>query len=126
MEPIITTAIISGIASIGKVAIKGGYTALKNHLIEKLGAESDLIDAVERYEKKPDSEARKAAIQEEVELSGVENHPDMVKLAQDLIEQIKQQPGGQDIINQSQTNTVSNVNVGGDFEFKPTQEGKNN
>lgn len=126
MEPIITTAIISGIASIGKVVIKGGYTALKNHLIEKLGAESDLIDAVERYEKKPDSEARKAAIQEEVELSGVENHPDMVKLAQDLIEQIKQQPGGQDIINQSQTNTVSNVNVGGDFEFKPTQEGKNN
>jgi hypothetical protein len=126
MEPIITTAIISGIASIGKVVIKGGYTALKNHLIEKLGAESDLIDAVERYEKKPDSEARKAAIQEEVELSGVENHPDMVKLAQDLIEQIKQQPGGQDIINQSQTNTVSNVNVGGNFEFKPTQEGKNN
>lgn len=126
MEPIITTAIISGIASIGKVVIKGGYTALKNHLIEKLGAESDLIDAVERYEKKPDSEARKAAIQEEVELSGVENHPDMVKLARDLIEQIKQQPGGQDIINQSQTNTVSNVNVGGNFEFKPTQEGKNN
>ena len=126
MEPIITTAIISGIASIGKVVIKGGYTALKNHLIEKLGAESDLIDAVERYEKKPDSEARKAAIQEEVELSCVENHPDMVKLAQDLIEQIKQQPGGQDIINQSQTNTVSNVNVGGNFEFKPTQEGKNN
>jgi hypothetical protein len=126
MEPIITTAIISGIASIGKVVIKGGYNALKNHLIEKLGAESDLIDAVERYEKKPDSEARKAAIQEEVELSGVGNHPDMVKLAQDLIEQIKQQPGGQDIINQSQTNTVSNVNVGGNFEFKPTQEGKNN
>lgn len=126
MEPIITTAIISGIASIGKVVIKGGYNALKNHLIEKLGAESDLIDAVERYEKKPDSEARKAAIQEEVELSGVENQPDMVKLAQDLIEQIKQQPGGQDIINQSQTNTVSNVTVGGNFEFKPTQEGKNN
>lgn len=124
MEPIITTAIISGIASLGKAVIKEGYTALKKHLVEKLGEDSDLIDAVERFEKKPDSEARKAAIQEEVELSGVHKHPDMLKLAQDLIEQIKQQPGGQDIINQSQTNTVSNVNVGGNFEFKPTQEGK--
>jgi hypothetical protein len=45
-------------------------------------------------------------------------------LAQDLLDKIKQQPGGQEIINQTQTNTVSGVNVGGNFEFKPVQEGK--
>jgi len=124
MEPIITTAIVSGIASLGKNIIKDGYGKLKNHLVEKYGGDSDLVDAVERFEKKPDSEARKAAIQEEVELSGAENSEDVVSLAQDLIEKIKEQPGGQDIINQTQTNTVSNVTVGGNFEFKPTQEGK--
>jgi hypothetical protein len=45
-------------------------------------------------------------------------------LAQELLDKIKEQPGGQEIINQTQTNTVSNVTIGGNFEFKPVQEGK--
>jgi hypothetical protein len=47
-----------------------------------------------------------------------------VKLAQDFLNQLKEQPGGQNIINQIQNNTVSGVTVGGNFEFKPVQEGK--
>lgn len=124
MEPIITTAIVSGIASLGKSVIKEGYERLKAHLQERYGADSDLVDAIERFEKKPDSEARKAAIEEEVTLAKVDENQEVVSLAQELIASIKEQPGGQDIINQSQTNTVSNVNVSGNFEFKPTQQGK--
>ena len=37
---------------------------------------------------------------------------------------IKEQPDGQEKTNQTQTNTVRGVNVGGNFEFKPIQEGK--
>jgi len=37
---------------------------------------------------------------------------------------IKEQPDGQEKTNQTQTNTVRDVNVGGNFEFKPIQEGK--
>lgn len=125
MDPI-TTAIVAALANLSKDAIKDGYVALKGALKKKVGETSDLVDAVDKLEKKPDSEARKATVQEEVESAKVNDDPDILKLVQDLLDKIKEQPGGQEIINQTQTNTVSGVKVGGNFEFKPVQEGKKN
>jgi beta-phosphoglucomutase-like phosphatase (HAD superfamily) len=119
---IITTAIVAALANMSNDVIKDGYNALKMALKEMFGSEGDLIDAVEKLENKPESEARKATVQEEVETAKVNDNSEILKLAQDLIEQIKKQPGGQEIINQTQTNTVSNVTVGGNFEFKPVQK----
>ncbi len=120
---LITTAILAALADLSKDAIKDGYNALKAALKKKFGSKSDLVDAVDKLEKKPDSEGRKATLQEEVEIAKVNDDPNIIRLAQDLLDKIKEQPGGQQIINQTQTNTVSGVNVGGDFEFKPVQEG---
>jgi aldehyde:ferredoxin oxidoreductase len=119
MDPITTAIVIA----LGKDACKDGYVALKDAMKKKFGDKSDLVDAVDKLEKKPDSEARKATLQEEVEISKVNDDPDIRKLVQDLLDQIKEQPGGQAMINQTQTNTVSGVNVGGNFEFKPVQDG---
>ncbi|NJK67510.1 MAG: hypothetical protein HC941_14150 [Microcoleus sp. SU_5_3] len=124
MDPITTAFVTTLTIPVAKDIITDGYQALKAALKKKFGSESDLVDAIEKLEKKPDSEARKAAVQEEVETAKVNDDPEIVKLAQDLLNKLKEQPGGQDIINQTQTNTVSEVNVGGDFEFKPVQEGK--
>ena len=121
---VITTAIVAALANLSKDVIKDGYSTLKAALKKRFGSESDLVDAVDKLEKKPDSEARKATVQEEVEVAKVKDDPEMLQLAQDLLDKIKEQPGGQEIINQTQTNTVSGVNVGGNFEFKPVQEGK--
>lgn len=121
---IITTAIVAALANLSKEAIKDGYNALKTALKKKFGSESELVDAVDKLEKKPDSEARKAIVQEEVEVAKVNDDPNLLELAQNLLDKIKEQPGGQEIINQTQTNTVSGVKVGGNFEFKPVQEGK--
>lgn len=124
MDPI-TTAIVTAVGTgFAKDVITDSYNTLKSALRRKFGDQSDLVDAVEQLEKKPDSEARKATVQEEVETTKANDAPDVVKLAQDLLDKIKEQPGGQEIINQTQTNTVSGVNVGGNFEFKPVQEGK--
>jgi hypothetical protein len=124
MDPI-TTAIVTAVGTgLVKDVITDSYNTLKAALKKKFGDKSDLVDAVEQLEKKPDSEARKATVQEEVETAKANDAPDVVKLAQDLLDKIKEQPGGQEIINQTQTNTVSGVNVGGNFEFKPVQEGK--
>ena len=65
MDPI-TTAIIAALANLSKDVIKDGYNALKAALKKKFGSESDLVDAVEGLEKKPDSKARQAMLQEEV------------------------------------------------------------
>ncbi len=104
MDPI-TTAIIAALANLSKDAIKDGYGALKAALKKKFGAESDLVDAVDKLEKKPDSEGRKATLQEEVEIAKVNDDPDLIQLAQDLLDKIKEQPGGQHIITQN----ISNV-----------------
>jgi hypothetical protein len=125
MDPI-TTAIVAALANLSQDACKDGYVALKDALKKKFGDKSDLVDAVDKLEKKPDSEARKATVQEEVEIAKVNDDPDILNLVQDLLDKIKQQPGGREIINQTQTNTVSGVNVGGDFNFAPVQEGKKN
>jgi predicted RND superfamily exporter protein len=124
MDPIITTAIVAALANLSKDAIKDSYVALKTALKKKFGETSDVVDAVDKLEKKPDSEARKATVSEEVEIAKVNDDPEILKLAQELLDKIKEQPGGQEIINQTQTNTVSGVTVGGNFEFKPVQEGK--
>lgn len=101
MDPI-TTAILTAVTN---NTIQDGYNALKAALKKKIGAQSDLINAVDTLENKPDSEGRKATVKEEVEIAKVNDDPKLVQLAQDLLAQIKQQPGGQQIINQ----TISNV-----------------
>jgi hypothetical protein len=124
MDPI-TTAIVAALAnSLSQNVCKDSYGALKDALKKKFGHQSDLVDAVDKLEKKPDSEARQDILQEEVEIAKANDDPDIRKLVQDLLDQIKEQPGGQAMINQTQTNTVSGVNVGGNFEFKPVQDGK--
>jgi hypothetical protein len=124
MDPVTTAITTAVLTDLGKDTIKGCYKALKDALVKKFGAASDLVDAVDKLEKKPDSEGRKATVQEEVSVAKANEEPEILKLAQDLLDKIREQPGGQEINNQTQINTVSGVNIGGNFEFKPVQEGK--
>jgi predicted nuclease with TOPRIM domain len=123
MDPI-TTIIVAAITSLNKDVIKDSYDALKAGFKKKFGERSDLVDAIDKLEKKPESDARKATVQEEVENSNVNEDPDILRLAQDLRDKIREQTGGQEVINQIQINKVQGVTVGHDFEFKPIQEGK--
>ncbi|NEP00478.1 MAG: hypothetical protein F6K58_17705 [Symploca sp. SIO2E9] len=105
MDPI-TTAIVAALASdLTKTAIKHSYNALKSAFKKKFGSDSDLVEAVNGLEKKPDSEGRKATLQEEVENTKVNDDPDILQLAQDLLNQLKDQPGGEQVI----TQTISHV-----------------
>ncbi|NEO10417.1 hypothetical protein [Moorena sp. SIO3I8] len=123
MDPV-TTAIVAAVASeLSKAAISNSYDALKAALKKKFGSGSDLVGAVNQFEKKPDSDARKAMLREEVEAAKVNDDPEILQLAQDLLDKLKDEPGGQQIINQTQTNTASGNTVGGDFKFAPVQEG---
>ncbi|NEO33764.1 MAG: hypothetical protein F6K36_25755 [Symploca sp. SIO3C6] len=89
MDPI-TTAIVAALASdLTKTAIKHSYNALKSAFKEKFGSDSDLVEAVNGLEKKPDSEGRKVTLQEEVENAKVNDDPDILQLAQELLKQVK-------------------------------------
>ena len=78
MDPIITTAIVAALANLSKDAIKDSYVALKAALKKKFGETSDVVDAVDKLEKKPDSEARKAMVKEEIEIAKVNEDPDII------------------------------------------------
>ncbi len=115
---------MAALANLSKDAIKDCYGCLKTGLKKKFGPESDLVDAIDKLEKKPDSEGRKATVQEEVEIAKVNDDPEIKSLVQDLLNKIQEESGGQQIVNQTQTNTVSGIgSIGGNFTFSPVQEG---
>jgi beta-phosphoglucomutase-like phosphatase (HAD superfamily) len=98
----ITSAIVLGVAgNFATDAIAAAYKSLKNALTKKHGQDSDLVDAVNKLEKTPDRDDRKATVQAEVEIAKANDDAELVKLAQDLLNQLKEQPGGMSAINQT-------------------------
>jgi len=73
-------------------AISQNYQALKAMLIEKYGADSDLLDAVEKLEQKPISSARRAMLGEEIITYRLNADSDLRNLARDLVELIQPTP----------------------------------
>ena len=103
MDPI-TTAIVAALANLSKDVVKDSYSALKTALKNKFGGSSDLVDAVKGLEKKPDSDARKAMVQEEIETAKVTEDGEILQLAQELLDKLQDQPGAQQVITQNITN----------------------
>lgn len=91
MDPI-TTAIIAalaagtakGLSEASAALIPDAYEALKTALKDKFGGDSDLVEAVDGLEAKPDSTARAAVVEEEVKMAEAHKDPDLLALAQDL------------------------------------------
>lgn len=105
MDPI-TSAIVLGVAgNLATDALTAAYTSLKKALTKKHGQDSDLVDAVNKLEKTPDRDDRKATVEAEVKIAKANDDEELVKLAQDLLNQLKEQPGGVPSIIQN----VSNV-----------------
>jgi hypothetical protein len=75
MEPITFTAIVAALSAgvatgAGKVVentLVDAYQGLKAALKRRFGDNSEVVEAVDKLEQKPDSEGRKTALQEEVE-----------------------------------------------------------
>ena len=102
---IITTAIVAALAALSKDAINDSYKALKSALKKKFGSDSDVVDAIEGLEKKPDSKGRQAILQEEIENTKANEDSAIIQLAQNLLNKLHEHPQGKQIIQQ----TVNNV-----------------
>ena len=94
MDPI-TLAITTALGNLGQTVIRDAYDALKEALQHKFGADSDLVEAVDKLEQKPDSNARQAVLQEEIETSQANQDSELVMLAKSLVEKLNDLPGGQ-------------------------------
>lgn len=131
MDPI-TQAIILGIAgNLATDAVKAAYQALKNALTTKFGESSDLAEAVSKLEAKPDSKGRKDTVQEEVAAVKANDDPQLLQLAQQVINLVKEQPGGQQVITQNISNVkfaatsgTGNASISGINEHPATDNSK--
>ncbi|MCI5190932.1 MAG: hypothetical protein D3905_14325 [Candidatus Electrothrix sp. AS4_5] len=110
MDNIISAAIISGLVSgvatdaakIGKEAVVDAYKALMTALRKKCGSNSDVIKAVERLEKKPDSEGGKLVVAEEIKAAKVHEDTDLIAAAKKLLAEMEK----------TQKNVIAGGNIG--------------
>ena len=108
MDPItaaIVAALTAGATAAGpKVAEKvivEAYEGLKALLKRKFGGESQVVEAVQELEAKPDSQGRQTTLKEEVAAAMADQDPDLLQAAQAVLDQIAAQPGGQEHIQQA-------------------------
>jgi tetratricopeptide (TPR) repeat protein len=97
MDPlsIIVGALVAGAAAgatnVAAQAVKDAYTGLKTLIIDRFGKKADLEHAVESMEAKPDSEARKIVLEEELETVGAGKDAEVVQQAQALLDLLQKQ-----------------------------------
>jgi hypothetical protein len=120
MEPV-TTAILAAIAAgaaggateAGKQTIVDAYHGLKALLKRTVGADSDLVEAINHLEHKPASEGRKATFREEAEAAKLDQQPAVVQAAQALLDQLKAYPGGEQHIQTAIGHHIAQADRGG-------------
>jgi hypothetical protein len=107
MDPVTTAilaAIAAGVASGGPKAVEAAvvdaYGGLKRLLQQKFGPQSTVIEAVEKVEAKPEREGYRVTLREEIQEAEAEKDPEILQAAELLQDQIKQQPHGDQLIQQ--------------------------
>jgi hypothetical protein len=101
-EPI-TTAILAAIAAgatagatdTAKQAIGDAYGALKALLVRTFGGDSDVVEAVDKLEKNPDSAGRKQTVAEELANAKADAAPELVAAAEQLLAKLQALPQGE-------------------------------
>lgn len=102
-------------------AVKDAYQGLKTLIKKKF--EGDVLGQAMVDAKPEEIKQAEGLLKDKITQAGVDRDQEIIKVAQDLLDKIKEQPGGQQIINQTQTNTMSGNTVGGNVNFAPEQQG---
>jgi hypothetical protein len=99
MDPLsaaIIAAVMAGLAKgAGEVSQKvlvDGYGRLKALLARRFGDRSEVVQAVQGLEARPDSAARRDLVVEEVQRSGAGNDEELLTAARDLLARIQEDP----------------------------------
>jgi hypothetical protein len=99
MDPVtlVVSALIGGLTAgltdTAKAATKDMYDALKARLVKKAQNNEDAQDAIAKIEKQPDSKARQELLKEELGKLELDKDEELLKLAQSLLDVVKETGG---------------------------------
>ncbi len=91
----LTAGVSAGVGKVGENVIADAYQGLKGLLKRKFGENSEVVKAAETIEEDPGSEWRKGMLEEKAKVAGVDQDPEVRRVAEELLEQLKAQPGGE-------------------------------
>lgn len=102
MDPI-TTAIlaalsagaIGGVTQTSTTAITDAYQKLKGLLVNKFGAKSKVVGAIDELEEEHDSKGRQMTLQEQIAKVKADQDQELIQTAQSLLRELRSQPGGE-------------------------------
>jgi hypothetical protein len=126
MDPV-TIAILTAVATtvaqgagqaVGENVVNETYAKLKQTLASKFGRSSDVVESVEALEAKPDSAGRKETLREEVVASGADRDPEVREAAQELLDAVAAQPGGEQHIQNAVGNYIAQADRGSTAEVR--------
>ena len=86
---------VAGATDTVKVAIADAYQGLKSLVKKKFGDHSDVAEAIDKLEAKPDSGGRKETVLEELKAINSTSDPELVSAAQSLFKLIQALPQGE-------------------------------
>jgi len=126
MDPV-TIAILTAVATtiaqgagqaVGVNVVNDAYAKLKQTLASKFGKNSDVVESVEALEAKPESTGRKETLREEVVASGADRDSEVRKAAQELLDAVAAQPGGEQHIQNAVGNYIAQADRGSTAEVR--------
>jgi uncharacterized sporulation protein YeaH/YhbH (DUF444 family) len=108
MEPI-TTAIISAITAgavagskeIAKKALADGYAGIKALVSKKFGSNSEVMNAIQKLEDKPESIGRRTTLEEELKEINATSDPELHSAAVSLLDLVRSMSQGKQHIQQT-------------------------
>lgn len=86
----VTAGVTGGVTAAGKEAIVDAYKGLKNWIVKKVGKDAKVTTAIAEVEQSPDSKARQMVLAEEIANAKIVNESELLTLADQLIEALKE------------------------------------
>lgn len=94
----LTAGVTGGLTEAGKKLISDAYDALKTALQQKCGIDSDLAQAIEHLEKKPEAKSRQEGVVEEVRAIKADQDPEILTAAKSMLETLESIPTGKQVL----------------------------
>jgi hypothetical protein len=81
----VTAGLVKGIGEVGQTTLVDAYKRLKGLMLQRFGDKSDVVQAIQGLEARPDSAARKELLVEEITRSGADRQVELLAAARDLL-----------------------------------------